>query len=189
MYNGAVTAVSTVFIAVFTIVLAWVTNRQARLTRQAIALARQDFTATHRPRIIVRSIQGPFHRPDDVQFVRINVINIGPSAAIIQELGCDLARRKGKLWRAPGADGSPKTIDPIRLISGERRTFEVPAKTAYTEAEIFADAIDAEEICAFGAIRYRDDNGIMRDTGFFRIYDPKSERFVPSNDPGEEYQD
>lgn len=183
------TAAATVAIAGFTIILAIVGYTQAKLTRAALELARGDFISTHRPRIIVRIIQGPFRRRDDNQFVWINIVNIGPTTAIIRELGFDLARRKGKLWCIPGADGAPKQIDPIKLISGERHTFEVSAKAAYTEAEIFADALDIEEICAFGAIRYGDENGIVRETGFFRIYDPKSEKFIPSKDPGEEYQD
>jgi hypothetical protein len=121
--------------------------------------------------------------------VLINVVNIGPSLAIVQEFGCELARREGKLWKMAGASASPEIIDPIRLISGRRHTFEVAAKAPYTDAEIVADAFDVEEICVFGVIRYRDENGIIRETGFFRVYDPKSEKFIPSKDPGEEYQD
>lgn len=52
-YNGAVTAFATVWIAVFTIVLAVVTGRQARLTRQAIDLNREEFISTHRPKLVV----------------------------------------------------------------------------------------------------------------------------------------
>jgi hypothetical protein len=55
-YNGALTAVATVFIAIFTIVLAIVTGRQARLTRQAINLARSEFISTHRPRVRIRNV-------------------------------------------------------------------------------------------------------------------------------------
>jgi hypothetical protein len=56
MYNGAVTAVATVFIGVFTWVLACVTGRQARLTRASIELVRNEFISTHRPRIILRDV-------------------------------------------------------------------------------------------------------------------------------------
>jgi len=55
-HNGAVTAVATIAIALFTIVLARVTGQQARLTRQSIDLARAEFVSTHRPRIIVRNL-------------------------------------------------------------------------------------------------------------------------------------
>jgi len=53
-YNGAVTAVATAFIAIFAIVLVRVTGRQARLTTAALNLARQEFVATHRPRVVLR---------------------------------------------------------------------------------------------------------------------------------------
>ena len=42
-YNGAVTAVASVLIGLFTGVLARVTGRQARLTRESIDLARKEF--------------------------------------------------------------------------------------------------------------------------------------------------
>jgi hypothetical protein len=42
-YNGAVTAVATVLIGIFTYVLARVTGRQARLTRDSIELANKEF--------------------------------------------------------------------------------------------------------------------------------------------------
>src|SRR6267154_4374112 len=52
----AITAAATVAIAAFTLVLWLATSRQARLTAQTIALARDEFNATHRPRIRVRHV-------------------------------------------------------------------------------------------------------------------------------------
>lgn len=68
-WNGAVTAVATVFIAAFTVVLALTTNRQARLTRDSINLARDEFNATHRPRIIMRD---PYRDGDKVLYSLVN---------------------------------------------------------------------------------------------------------------------
>lgn len=45
-YNGAVTAVATVFIGVFTFVLACVTHRQARLTKEALIADKRAFVFT-----------------------------------------------------------------------------------------------------------------------------------------------
>ncbi len=53
-HNGAVTAIATIFIAIFTIVLACVTRKQARLTKHITNLARAEFLSTHRPKIMVR---------------------------------------------------------------------------------------------------------------------------------------
>jgi hypothetical protein len=188
-YNGAVTAIATVFIGVFTYVLARVTNRQAKLTREGIELTRKEFVATHRPRVIIRFIQGPFVSDDNRQFIWVIVANIGDSATDIEEFGGDLARRRGTHWLTPGAAGDPKRIEPITLMSGQRHVFTVTAKRPYGDAEIFSDATGASELCAFGAIRYRDDNDVLRETGYFRVYDSERDAFLPSKDESEEYQD
>ena len=49
-HNGSVSAAATAVIALLTLMLVIVTNRQARLTRASIDLARQEFAATHRPK-------------------------------------------------------------------------------------------------------------------------------------------
>jgi hypothetical protein len=55
-YNGAVTAVATIFIAIFTVVLALVTNRQARLTRESLKIAQQAMVTGNRAYISIRSV-------------------------------------------------------------------------------------------------------------------------------------
>jgi hypothetical protein len=40
-----------------------------------------------------------------------------------------------------------------------------------------------------GIVRYRDDVGISRSTGFFREYKPSLKRFVALSDPDYEYED
>src|SRR5208282_16065 len=57
--SNTFTAGATAVIALFTIVLVLVTNRQARLTRESIELANKEFNTTHRPRIRVRAISYP----------------------------------------------------------------------------------------------------------------------------------
>jgi hypothetical protein len=48
-YDGAVTAVATVIIAAFTIVLVVVTNRQARLTKESVEIANRALTELEAP--------------------------------------------------------------------------------------------------------------------------------------------
>jgi hypothetical protein len=86
--NPTITALATVAIAAFTIVLAIVTNRQARFTRESIELARDEFNATHRPRITVRGFQtltGGL-ADEDVSVIFLYV-NTGDSDAIVTEIG------------------------------------------------------------------------------------------------------
>jgi hypothetical protein len=202
---SALTAVATIFIAGFTFTLKRSTDklwnsaekqvramraisiRQDIRTEESIRLARRDFIATHRPRVGVAFIQGPFVK-DSRQFVWVTVANNGGSDAIIHEWGCDLVRRKGKQWLT-GIDGSPQKIERISLISGQRHFFEVFAKAAYDEeAAIFEEALDEVETCVIGAIRYVDENGTMRETGFFRTFHTLGEKFIPSENPEDEYQ-
>jgi hypothetical protein len=75
------------------------------------------------------------------------------------------------------------------LISGQRHTFEITAENHDTFDEKFSDACDNQQLCAVGIIRYIDGNGIVRETGFFRIYDNGSKSFVASKNNEEEYQD
>ena len=183
-YRDATSAIATALIAIFTFTLWWTTSGLLGLTRS-------EFIATHRPRIIVRYIEwaGYTDEPQAVAFVHI--VNVGVSDATIEEFGGELARRdtKEKIWLTPGADGLPKPIEHFKLISGQRHKFIVPANTPYTDQDIADDAMESIELCVFGAIRYRDGSGIARETGFFRILDSESEKFIPSKDKGEEYED
>jgi hypothetical protein len=185
-------------LAIFTILLFCVAVFQAGFflwqlgyMSEEVKRNRQAFISVHRPRVIVRYIEGTF---DDKghQVAVVHVVNIGTGSAQIREFGGDLARRKGKEWLTLGASGKAKGINPIDLISGQRHEFTVVAKASRSEHDIFLDATDTEssiKTCVFGEVRYADENGVMRETGFFRTYDPKSEKFVPSQDQGEEYQD
>jgi hypothetical protein len=192
-YNGAVTAVATIFIAAFTIVLALVTGRQARLTTDALNLAREEFVATHRPQVILRYIQGPFENEEGYQYIWISFVNIGANTAIIEAFGADLAKRWKDTddWAMPGLDAGPNEIAPIVLACGQRHVFRVTARGVAErelELQVFREAVSDYQLCAVGVIRYKDHNGVSRDTGFFRVLD--NGRFVLSeSDPEMEYQD
>jgi hypothetical protein len=54
--HDSITAIATVFIALFTITLWWASAGQYDLIEQQIKLARDDFNATHRPWISVTSV-------------------------------------------------------------------------------------------------------------------------------------
>lgn len=194
-YNGALTAVATAFIAAFTIVLARVTGKQARLTTDALNLARQEFVAVHRPRVVLRYIQGPFENEEGRQFIWVSFANIGTNTAVIEAFGADLAKRSidtGE-WLPPGLDAGPNEISPIALKCGQRYVFAVTAmKVPDTEVEmqIFREAVSDYQLCAVGVIRYKDGNGVARDTGFFRVLSADGKRFIVSeHDSGMEYQD
>jgi hypothetical protein len=183
------TAISTFFIAAFTIVLAWVGYRQLRLIRKSIDLARQEFAATHRPQIVVRFIHGPLHDENAFEFVCITLVNKGETDGTIVAIRHDLARRKGRGdWLPPGLATDVKPVMPITLLSGERYVINVKAQSPTGDKEIFAEAVDDSELCVVGCIQYRDGNGRLLETGVLRIHDGQG-NFLPSNNPEDEYQD
>ena len=189
-HGGAITAVASLIIAAFTGTLWIATIQQGKLTFASVELARREFVSTHRPRLVVRFIQGPMYDANGHECVSVTIVNVGGSPAIIEAFGGDLARRNSKgEWVPPGLNATPKNIHPITLISGQRRTFTVTANKPYTDAEIAADALDEHELCAVGAVNYRDGNRVSRETGFFRIYDESSRRFIAPNNTEFEYQD
>ena len=183
------TAISTVVIAAFTIVLAVVGYFQARLIRQSIDLARQEFIATHRPRIIVRFVQGPVDDGKEPEFVWVTIANIGEASATITAVGYGLAHRRGRNnWLPPGLAAGFHDISPTVLESGGRLTFKVSAQNVTDDAAIAASALDDGELCAVGQIRYQDGNGRRLEMAFLRVHDGQG-NFTPSDNPEDEYQD
>ena len=166
--------------------------RQDIRTEDSIRLAREEFVATHRPKIIVRYIQGPFPDAQGRNFIWVTVVNTGVSAGIIEAFGADLAKRAsvGGEWVAPGLDAEAKNVEPVTLTCGQRHVFTVTAKTTVSDDEIYREAIGLLDLCAVGEFRYGDSNGVSRHTGFFRVLDDKGANFVLSEGDSEmEYQD
>jgi hypothetical protein len=95
-YNGAINAVGTVVIAIFTIVLAKVSGKTAALTqisaeaaRDAANVARQSLTDLERPYIyILCEGQFDYDASTGHLFVEYDVVNHGKSAAIIEDFDC-----------------------------------------------------------------------------------------------------
>lgn len=192
-YREFSTAVATVFIAIFTFTLWQSTKRMMRATQSAVDLARQEFIATHRPRVIVRFIQGPFQE-DGRRLIFITFANVGDSEAIIKAIGADLAiwrvDAEGGSWESPGLEATPVDLDPvISLKSGQRHTVRVTGRGTWGDTQTFAERSDQILTITQGAIEYRDGNGISRETGFSRTFDRRSRTFRASENPEEEYQD
>jgi hypothetical protein len=164
---------------------------KAEKTSQALAkLAREEFIATHRPRLIVRFIQGPFYNDEGHEFMWVTFANVGETTATITAIGGDLARRDASTgnWRVPGIDGGLKPISPIILESGDRHVVTFTAKAPISDTEIFGDATGTYELCAVGGVRYQDGNGRTRETAFFRTSNG-GEGFTASKNKEDEYED
>jgi len=145
--------------------------------------------ATHRPKVIVRFIQGPVVDEKMTRFAYVNVVNVGVNPAIIEEFGGDIAYRNAYDWLPPGLDASPKKVASVTLASGQRHMFTVSARNPVTDVDIFAETTLARFICVVGSIKYRDGQGVVRETAFFRTYDESNDTLIVSEKSEEEYQD
>jgi hypothetical protein len=167
-------------------------KRSVSAAKDATELGNREFIATHRPRVIVRYIQGPLYDEQRRTYVFVTVVNTGANTATIEALGADLAKRDAvnEGWVAPGLDAEAKSIEPVTLLCGERHVFTVTAKTTVSDDEIYRQTIGRFDLCAAGELRYRDANGVSRYTGFFRVLDDKGVSFILSERDSElEHQD
>jgi hypothetical protein len=180
-------------LAAFTALLVAFTYRLWKSTDNLWSASREEFVATHRPRVILRYIQGPFYNDEGHHFIWLTFVNTGANDATIEAFGGDLAYRSGfnEAWEILGLDAELKDIEPITIVCGQRHVFAVTAQTSSSSDEaISKSAWPGRQICAVGRLRYRDANGISRDTGFFRVLDDEGVNFVVSKHDSEmEYQD
>jgi len=191
VHNGLVTAIATIFIAAFTIVLAIVTRRQGLLTREAIKLARDEFNATHRPKLRVRRMRP---HPTDCTPVGVQyaMVNVGETTAIIKRHELTATIYLTTLCTQPDdseAKQTPQsiTLDCPQLEGGESRLF------------YFSTNIDSQyglgwgmansNLKIRGIVEYEDGVWIKRRTGFLRTYDVTLGCFRKSGDAEEEYED
>jgi hypothetical protein len=183
LYSATVVlAIATVALVIATVGLVVMAIFQSRDMKAS-------FIATHRPRVIVRFIQGPVVDEQMARTAFVNVVNVGVNPAIIEQFGGDIAYRNGYDWLPPGLDASPRIVTPITLASGQSHMFTVSARNPVTDVDIFAEATLTRFICVVGCIKYRDGQGVVRETAFFRTYDEKSDTLIVSENSEEEYQD
>jgi hypothetical protein len=164
---GAVTAIATVFIAAFTIVLTRVTGRQAtlthetlKLTHETLRLAREEFIASHRPRIILRNVIF------DAEQMVFWLANIGDTRATIVESRIQPEFVPDGTRFRPRPTGH-HDLGQVILEGGETREFtyhgHTPAQFAGTPGSLYFA----------GTIVYADDNGVKHQSAFRRRWSPE----------------
>jgi hypothetical protein len=177
-HNGAVTAVATIAIALFTIALVYVSKFQAKLTRAALELGNKEFISTHRPKLRVRR----FHAHIDegsLSAISYVLVNVGGSAAHIKKLEITMM-----VPLQGGKELLPELLpqEPRTLAGGESYLFI--AKAAKLIEHGWRRNIEIK-----GIIDYADDAKVNRQTGFWRIRNPDTGRFAAKDDPDYEYED
>lgn len=183
------TAAATIVIAIFTIVLACVTRKQGRLTQQSIDLARDEFMASHRPKLIVRHFQLDDPVRDQVITIRFAIVNIGDTEAIPRYWATEVALWNGANWEPPGIDEVIKPISLPPIANGQRAQVAIHSRFNITSDQIEAVEQNKLIICAVGELTYADGLKTNRRTSFRRNYNLSTKMFDASPNQDQEYQD
>jgi hypothetical protein len=197
-HNGALNAVFSGLVAAFTFALVVVGNRQHKAAMAAIALGRDEFAASHPPKLIVRRVSldegtigtAPITRPWKVQYI---VANTGGARATIYETNATIFCANDEdegLPAIPPYDAGEDSQDEWSLEPGESR----PRFVHLTDDQVNAARREWTEtkqhvhrFYLIGYIQYRDVAGIVRRTAFCRVLDRKNKRFKLTTNPDYEY--
>lgn len=193
-HNGIITALATVAVALFTVILARVGQQTEKTARRQIDLQNTQHFLTHRPHLVVRNIRAEQSDPGDPIKIAFEVINVGSSEAEI------LASAFETHLTTDYSQISPVVVgDPPDNFLGHRTLLvnavwrERPFETGgFWRAEHFHQYLtDEAGYFLFGKIIYRDGNGQNRRIGIVRRLDVGSRRFrpLPVTDPDYEYDD
>lgn len=160
------TALATIAIAAFTYALKRATDRLWDANKRQIALARDEFISTNRPKLIVRQLilQPPVIK--DVLKIDFSILNVGNTEATVRLIGAEVALWNGKFWEAPGIDVNVRPFGPRVIRNGERVSVTIISRFNLTATQLTAIQQGTFIICALGEFTYTDALGTERRTGF-----------------------
>jgi hypothetical protein len=178
-YETAITAVFTIFLAIFTGTLWWATDGMLRATNETIKLARNEFNATHRPKIRLKNIwvMQPLAAEEPI-IVDVLIINVGNALARIETFGIDFRIID------PGSM-LPNDLEPPNLNSdqigktcalGFTIRFSAIPSIPFEQAQIDGIKDETLTLVCFGKVEYLDTGPIetrrIRRTSFYRVFKP-----------------
>jgi hypothetical protein len=202
--SAIISAIATGFVALFTIKLTAATaglrnaaDQQQRdtrdalkLTRDSLGLARDEFNATHRPELIAREV---FWGPRNEE-IRYTLVNKGRNSCTIIESAFEL--RGSESGQALRTEGNNEIAEAHRILAPGQ--FHDIAYTIDTEEEgLTAGFMTAASQrsgylseCFFrGTILYEDATGVRRRYAFTRRCEGRSQTFLPTGKPEDEWND
>jgi hypothetical protein len=215
-YGALITAIATIAIAAFTFTLKRSTDRlweagekqfnhakslafQAFLDRatdlknvgQQIQLARNEFLATHRPKVIVREV---YLDGDQIWF---RLVNVGDTPATIAESSVTAEIVTSKAGLRPLLSTGKNDLGTVTLAAGELR--ELSYRPHGDLGFSFASQMGDRKVSMFigdryftGTVIYVDEIGIRRRSVFRRKWQAGERRFVrldPEEERDNEYAD
>lgn len=216
-HNGLITAVATLFVAGFTWTLWRTSSKQAELTRDSIKLARDEFIATHRPKIILReAFCGPVLEGTEIRVI-MNFANIGTTEGTIVNSVLDIeavSTKQTRFFLSPTAEAANE-LGTLTLAGGASRLVsfnDLPNRRPNTAApptwnnELFGlksgyraardgpiETVHFRDhvVHLVGQLVYEDGQGQRRRTAFRRVLDPARQRFyrLEADEPDLDYAD
>lgn len=179
------TVVLAILAALQWVVMLW----QGRWIKKQVMLGREEFNASHRPRIKIRSINTVDIKHSQPPVVEIYVINTGSTTATINDVLFTFSprnRSNKKIDVKLPSITQPYTGKP--MPPGNWATIPITNDCVLKDDVQYGMGFGSEELCFWGRIDYLDVNGISRHTGFFRVYNPDSHSFVHTQ-KDDEYAD
>ena len=189
-HHEAVVAAFTIVLALSTIGLWSSANDLYRAGERQVRFAQQEFAATHRPKIIVHSIEFrpvPYEREED-DWGRIGAsilcFNKGETAAINVEA-------RGEILSAAdlGIDVQRRVVKSFAEVSsGQKLRFEIESEWPIREL-VPRQQQKLPPFHCVGTVVYLDQNNRRRETGFCFVakVDARGERWISAESPEHEY--
>jgi hypothetical protein len=170
----------TAMLTIFTGFLVWVAGRQ-------VNLARDEYTSTHRPELIVRTVETVNDGDGLMRLIaEITVINRGATPARITALEGMIVTPAEEL--KPGIRLTLYPTPKTKLKTGKPYQWSIESDR-YQEVAIQMAQSDptGPPWFAIGAIHYMDANGGAHATGFCRRFDPSKRRWLREENSYYEY--
>jgi hypothetical protein len=171
-------------VAKYTEVLAWFTGILALVSfvqgialYKSIELGRQEFAATHRPKIFVQSIfmQFPGKSRDNLATISFVCINGGDAMAVLKRYMVHIYIKGPGIVFAPEVEEPfPISVDGFSLETGERGT--VFDKNTFEVGNVLSNPAGFR-LLAIGRVEYAGVDAITRITGFCREYNVATEKW------------
>jgi hypothetical protein len=164
---------------------------QTDLQKRQHELDRRQFFATHRPRFVARQFQIFDFQPTQSPMVRFAIFNIGATSGYIREYNTSVVLLDGfgRIFGLPRYETIPTEVSDIEIKAGGAYYLVTTDITPIDPADFIAVGDKTKIMHIFGYIRYADDMGTIRRTGFLRGFDVTLRRFRPVDDPEYEYAD
>jgi hypothetical protein len=181
----------TAWLTAFTGALATVGIAQGFLIRDQIKLGRDEFNASHRPRLIVRDVF--YEAKEETQLVTFILTNAGdaPARVIESALAIELVG-DGEFARNANPDGK-SDLGSIDLAAGESVTKSLAPGTADRILMLPTNAYRGSRVVGaahfLGALVYADRDGRKRRMAFQRRHVRDDNTFRGIDNPDAEYSD